>query len=55
MGQAAILFDLFADFTDTWTALLPPQSVSGGENDVAVQDKESAEWMITIGPGLASK
>ncbi len=26
----------FADFTNTWTALLPPQSVSDGDNDVAV-------------------
>ena len=26
----------FADFVNTWTALLPPQSVSPGENDVAV-------------------
>jgi hypothetical protein len=29
--------------------------IHSGENDVAVQDKESAEWMITIGPCLASK
>ncbi len=26
----------FADFTNIWTALLPPESVSRGENDVAV-------------------
>ena len=26
----------FADFTNTWTALLPPESIGDGENDVAV-------------------
>jgi hypothetical protein len=28
--------------------------IHGGENDMAVQDKKSAEWMVAIGPGLAS-